>query len=86
MSMFERPGSMAAVKEWNKARSQREKAEKKYRNARDALWLAKVRMARAHKRAQEAVGPDHEHLIKWFPWDGDRDRIIAAELDSEQGE
>ncbi|MEN1941030.1 hypothetical protein WCE39_08045 [Luteimonas sp. MJ174] len=85
MSMFARPGSMEAVKEWNEARADRGDAERAYGEARDRLWLAKVRMAKAHKAAQEAVGPEHSCAINWFPGDGDRDAILTAALAQTQG-
>ena len=79
MSMFERPGSMQAIKEWNAAREERAAAERAYDAARERLWSAKVRMAKAHKNAENAVGAEYAHLFMWLDsLDGDRDEILAC--------
>jgi hypothetical protein len=78
MSIFDARGALNAVAEWNEARAARNLAYDAYVSARDKNWKALVRMARAHKAAFEAVGPDDAGLISWCDaLYGDRDAILA---------
>ena len=79
MSMFERPGSMEAIKEWNDSREERAAAKRAYDAARERLWNANVRMAKAHKNAENAVGAEYAHRFLWIDsLDGNRDEILAC--------
>ncbi|PXV60704.1 hypothetical protein SAMN04487785_102432 [Dyella jiangningensis] len=79
MSMFDRPGAMAAAKEWNAAREAESAAQLEYDAAREKHWAALVRMANAHKSAVETVGPEYADVFLWIDeLHGKRDQILAS--------
>lgn len=77
--IFDRPGGMEAVKEWNAARDSHREAKAEYDAAREKLWAAKVRMAAAHKNGEEVAGPELASMFMWIEeLDGKRDEILAV--------
>ena len=79
MKIFELPGGMDAVREFNEARQARRGAQDDYRAAQLRNWVALVRMAKAHKRVTDIAGSDDTDIFVWCDLlDGNRDEILRG--------
>lgn len=86
-SIFDKPGGLAAVTEFNESRKAMASADDAYDEACRCRWLALVRMAKAHKSMCQVAGSDEAAFCHWLEsLYGDRDEILKQAINARQGD
>lgn len=86
-SIFDKPGGLESVREWNESSRAMAAAEDAYDSACSGRWLALVRLATAHKSMCQVAGSDEAAFATWLEClYGNRDEILKQAVNARQGD